>query len=271
MCCLRSSRSTNSIVEMWVASSTTGGATPASKASFQRAAQRHHRSPGFKPGKSKAGLAVIRSFPRTAREFQEFGSHFGTHDVQPIIRRSRAATTVAIKSGPRRQAARLQFRAQDILGFAGRHRLLSEIMARPNQRGVRGMNGVQVSCGSFSAPWITLPILGAWASAAKNIAGVWMIVNGLYWTTARHGKARARVQKGPVDMSPETNGLVPNEEAPGGRGPGGIAAGRWCSRPATCLAECTHVELAADPGTAPLLVARHDLSGGQVGDCPPRR
>jgi hypothetical protein len=42
----------------------TRGAWPTSNASCQRGAQRHQRSPGFNPGKPKAGTGVERSLPR---------------------------------------------------------------------------------------------------------------------------------------------------------------------------------------------------------------
>src|SRR6516225_1221842 len=48
----------------WVARKTTRGARFASKASCQRAAQRHQRSPGFRPGKPNSGNGVERSLPR---------------------------------------------------------------------------------------------------------------------------------------------------------------------------------------------------------------
>lgn len=47
-----------------VASRNTGGATPASSASFQREAQRHQRSPGVRPGNEYWGAGVMRSLPR---------------------------------------------------------------------------------------------------------------------------------------------------------------------------------------------------------------
>ena len=40
-----------------------GRATPRRNASFQRVAQRHHLSPGFKPGKPHSGCGVTKSFP----------------------------------------------------------------------------------------------------------------------------------------------------------------------------------------------------------------
>ena len=62
-CCRRSSREAYSSAASWVAARSTGGAIPFSRASFQRGAQRHHRSPGFRPGKPYMGTGVERSFP----------------------------------------------------------------------------------------------------------------------------------------------------------------------------------------------------------------
>ncbi len=66
-CERRSSRSTHSSVLACVASSTTGGATPARSASTQRLAHRHHRSPGASPAKPNSGRGVDRSLPCRAR------------------------------------------------------------------------------------------------------------------------------------------------------------------------------------------------------------
>jgi len=49
-CALRSSNSQNASAPSWVASSTTFGAKPASNASCQRGAHKHHRSPACSPG-----------------------------------------------------------------------------------------------------------------------------------------------------------------------------------------------------------------------------
>ena len=61
--CFSSSNETYSIADAWVADKITGGATPASSASFHRLAHKHQRSPGFRPGKLNAGTGVLRSFP----------------------------------------------------------------------------------------------------------------------------------------------------------------------------------------------------------------
>ena len=62
-CASRSASETNSSADACVASSTTGGATPASSASCQRAATTHQRSPGSRPGNIHCGCGVERSFP----------------------------------------------------------------------------------------------------------------------------------------------------------------------------------------------------------------
>src|SRR5271155_3419529 len=47
----------------WVARKTTRGAWPALKASCQRGAHKHQRSPGLTPGKPNSGTGVERSLP----------------------------------------------------------------------------------------------------------------------------------------------------------------------------------------------------------------
>jgi hypothetical protein len=49
-----------------VASRSSGGARPASSASFQPVTQTHHRSPSFRPGKLERG--VMRSLPRESEK-----------------------------------------------------------------------------------------------------------------------------------------------------------------------------------------------------------
>ena len=71
------SSGTSSSTERWVLASTTFGAMPASSASTQRAAQRHQRSPGRRPGKPNSGRGVDRSLPRCAREGEELGGQRG--------------------------------------------------------------------------------------------------------------------------------------------------------------------------------------------------
>ena len=62
-CCSKSCMVTYRSAASCVLSSTTWGATPASSASFQRSAHRHHRSPGFRPGKRYSIRGVMRSLP----------------------------------------------------------------------------------------------------------------------------------------------------------------------------------------------------------------
>lgn len=62
--CSRSGRGTVWRAASLVALRMTGGATPAWAASSQRAAQRHQRSPGWRPGNPYSGSGVERSLPR---------------------------------------------------------------------------------------------------------------------------------------------------------------------------------------------------------------
>ena len=59
----KSSSETISKAFSCVPSRNTGGAFPATNASFQREAHKHHRSPGCTPGKRNLGTGVLRSFP----------------------------------------------------------------------------------------------------------------------------------------------------------------------------------------------------------------
>ena len=54
---------TESSARAWVLARTTGGATPALRASFQRKAHRHQRSSGFRPANRCSGRGVMRSLP----------------------------------------------------------------------------------------------------------------------------------------------------------------------------------------------------------------
>ena len=48
---------------LWVDVSDTLGAQPSRKASNQRAAHKHHLSPGLSPSKPNSGRGVVRSLP----------------------------------------------------------------------------------------------------------------------------------------------------------------------------------------------------------------
>lgn len=67
---IRSSNAQISSAASWVASNNTGGAKPARRASSQRAAQRHQRSPGESPAKPYSGRGVERSFPAALLKFR---------------------------------------------------------------------------------------------------------------------------------------------------------------------------------------------------------
>ena len=56
---------------MWVASRTTSGALPASRASFHRSTHKHHWSPGLSPGNSYCGTGVDKSLPRLRENFKK--------------------------------------------------------------------------------------------------------------------------------------------------------------------------------------------------------
>src|SRR6266404_35779 len=62
-CAFSSSNETHSSAEECVASRSTGAATPRLSASFQRATQTHHLSPGSNPGNPHSGCGVTKSFP----------------------------------------------------------------------------------------------------------------------------------------------------------------------------------------------------------------
>ena len=72
-CNFNCSKDTVSSALTWVASRCTGGATPADRASFQRTAHRHHRSPGLSPANRYSGRGVIRSFPRASEYARNSG------------------------------------------------------------------------------------------------------------------------------------------------------------------------------------------------------
>ena len=94
---------TNSSADAWVASSTTGGATPASSASCQRAATTHQRSPGLRPGNIHCGCGVTRSLPACDRELQELLRHDRADGVEARVDACRLAAT---RPGRSRSAGR---------------------------------------------------------------------------------------------------------------------------------------------------------------------
>ncbi len=63
-CAIRSFSDAMRSASSFVADRTTVGAHPAWRASSQREAHRHQRSPGFNPGNPNSGRGVDRSFPR---------------------------------------------------------------------------------------------------------------------------------------------------------------------------------------------------------------
>ena len=95
---VKSSRETNSMVEACVASKMTGGAAPASKASFQRLTQRHQRSPGAEAGKAELRMRCDRSLPRERENSQKLRSHNRANCMQVQYRQDRSAEAIPIKS-----------------------------------------------------------------------------------------------------------------------------------------------------------------------------
>ena len=79
-CISRTDSSTTSRVFRCVASRSTGGAQPSSSACFHLFAQRHHLSPGFRPGNRISGLGVVRSLPALALNVRN-ASSTTTHTV----------------------------------------------------------------------------------------------------------------------------------------------------------------------------------------------
>lgn len=63
-CAFRTSRSTNSRRDRWQEARRIGGARLAARASVQRVAHKHQRSPGLRPGNWNSGRGVLRSLPR---------------------------------------------------------------------------------------------------------------------------------------------------------------------------------------------------------------
>ena len=92
--CFSSFSEIYSRAEAWVDSSTTGGATPASRASFHREAHKHQRSPRvLAPETERPGTGVERSLPLGLGKGQEFFGHLSADDVGPGSLRPRYCST----------------------------------------------------------------------------------------------------------------------------------------------------------------------------------
>jgi hypothetical protein len=100
---------------MWVASSTTSGAIPASSASCQRSAQRHH---WYRLQSGAAELGVLEVVAGLLAEVQELRSHAGADHVNAGVFSAGVAAAVPIEAGQGLVAARLQLAAEDVLGHA---------------------------------------------------------------------------------------------------------------------------------------------------------
>lgn len=83
----------------WVICRKTGGASPASCASPQRAAHSHHRSPARGPGRPCAGARVTRSSP-WANEYRRNGRVMGGPRWSFRLRQRAVVETTGMRLGP---------------------------------------------------------------------------------------------------------------------------------------------------------------------------
>ena len=114
-CATRSPSCTHSRVAACVDASTTGGAMPASKASCQRAAHRHHWSPGCSPVEAELGVRRRQVVADRRGEVQELGGDPGAHGVHADVLGAGVAAAVAVEAGERIEVAGLELFAEDVL------------------------------------------------------------------------------------------------------------------------------------------------------------
>jgi hypothetical protein len=107
---LSSSKDTYSSAFSCVARGATRGAIPASSASFQRAAHRHQRSPGCRPGKPISGSGVLRSLPCDLLNARNCLRHFGAHHIGADVLGAGLAAAGPIEAGHRPYGACRQLR-----------------------------------------------------------------------------------------------------------------------------------------------------------------
>ena len=122
---------------MFVASRTTLGALPANLASSHLAAQRHQRSPSFKPSNWYCGLGVDRSFPRS---FENSRNSVGDQSKDGTLEESSFKYTKEVLDG---NQAILEFETQidgkyvngvDIITFNDQGKIIEfKVMIRPLQ------------------------------------------------------------------------------------------------------------------------------------------
>ena len=113
-CAVSASIGTTSSARTCVAPSTTGGATPASSASSQRAAQTHQRSPGCRPSKPHSGPRRREVVPGRAAEDEELLRHHRADRVAAEILRPGRAAAVAEEARQRRGRAGQELAADDV-------------------------------------------------------------------------------------------------------------------------------------------------------------
>ena len=111
----RSPSCTHSRVAACVAASTTGGATPASKASCQRGAHRHHWSPGCSPSNPNSGCGRRQVVADRRRERQELRGDPGADRVHADVLGAGVAAAVTVEAGERVVVAGLELFAENVL------------------------------------------------------------------------------------------------------------------------------------------------------------
>ena len=195
-CFCRSPSPTNCSVLSWVDSSTTGGATPASIASRQRAAHRHQPSPAFRPGKLRprgggdrnmqAGSAAAAA----AAGMRRLPGHAAAAVPCPALRHRRAPRRLPAPFNPEHRAARPQrahrysgrgvMRSLPCLSVYSRNSWVTfahtvwvptsmgPVSHRPSlRRQPRGQGAMQVG-GRVARQWVLLAGVGARRAAAAR-------------------------------------------------------------------------------------------------------
>ena len=89
---------------------------PASKASCQRDAHRHHWSPGLQAGEAELGVRRRQVVADRRREGEELGRDPGAHGVDAEVLGAGVAAAVPVEAGERVEIAGLECLAEDVLG-----------------------------------------------------------------------------------------------------------------------------------------------------------
>ena len=174
----RSPSCTHSSVAACVDASTTGGATPASKASCQRGAHRHHWSPGRSPSKPNSGCGVDRSLPTDGRELQELGRDPGADGVHAHVLGAGVAAAVAVEAGQRVVVAGLELVAQDVLC----HRPISPRLGRSSDSSPTARRAGRPRSGRprrRTPPALASDFRGAWTGRPSTTRAATATVSGM--------------------------------------------------------------------------------------------